>query len=54
MSDGLIGLIFGMALGIHAGIYITFLVIAWPSGSSWRSILPRGTSDEQDDERRDD
>ena len=54
MSDGWIGLALGVLLGIHAGVFLAILAIAWPLSDSWRSVLQRGTADEQDDERRDD
>lgn len=54
MSDGWIGFVFGMVIGIHAGVFMAILAIAWPVKGSWRSELLRGTADEQDDERRDD
>lgn len=54
MSDGWIGFILGMVIGIHAGVFMAILGIAWPVKGSWRSELLRGTADEQDDERRDD
>ena len=54
MSDEWIGLALGVLLGIHVGVFIAILAIAWPPGDSWRSVLQRGTADEQDDKRRDD
>ena len=54
MSDGWIGLALGALLGIHVGVFITIAAIAWLLGGSWRSVLQRGTADEQDDKRRDD
>ena len=39
LSDGWIGFVLGMMIGIQAGAFIAMLAIAWPGRGNWNRNL---------------